>query len=289
MMIRAKSASSARTRPWRARWHSVRVVRAVTATPERVRSADGTLLAVWRSGDGPPVLLVHGTAADHTRWAPVLPALSEHFTVLAMDRRGRGQSGDAGDYALEREYEDIAAVLEWAGDRVDLVGHSHGAMCALEAALLTDRIGKLVVYEPPLGFVRPPQELVERLRSLLEEGRRDEVVAVFMGEVAGLPPEQVELLRSLPAWQARLDAAGTIPREESANKEYVFDPDRFRQLQVETLYLEGGSSPDAFKQARAAVEAALPNCRVVVMPGQRHAAMDTATDLFNAEVLGFLN
>ena len=100
------------------------------AGPEEVVSADGTPIAVWRTGEGPPLVLVHGAAADHGRWAPVLPALQERFTVLAMDRRGRGGSGDAEDYEIEREYEDVAAVVEWAGDGVDLLGHSHGGACA---------------------------------------------------------------------------------------------------------------------------------------------------------------
>jgi pimeloyl-ACP methyl ester carboxylesterase len=113
-------------------------------------------------------------------------------------------------------------------------------------------------------------------------------VAFFMREVAGLPSEQVELMRSLPAWEPRLAVAHTIPREESASREYAFDPDRFRELQVPTLLLKGGDSPDPFKEAGEAVGAALPDCRVVVMAGQRHAAMDTGTELFTAEVLSFL-
>jgi pimeloyl-ACP methyl ester carboxylesterase len=112
---------------------------------EQVVSRDGTPIAVWRSGAGPPLLLVHGTTADHTRWAPVLPALEERFTVLAMDRRGRGKSEDADDYAFEREFEDVAAVIESAPGRVDVLGHSHGGVCALEAALLTERVRKLVL------------------------------------------------------------------------------------------------------------------------------------------------
>jgi pimeloyl-ACP methyl ester carboxylesterase len=79
---------------------------------DTVRSADGTAIAVSRSGHGPPLVLVHGTAADHTRWAPVLPAFEEHFTVFAMDRRGRGGSGDADGYELGREFADAAAVID---------------------------------------------------------------------------------------------------------------------------------------------------------------------------------
>jgi pimeloyl-ACP methyl ester carboxylesterase len=255
---------------------------------ERVVSADGTLIAVWRSGEGPPLVLVHGTAADHSRWAPALPALEARFTVLAVDRRGRGESGDATDYALEREVEDVAAVVESAGDDVSLLGHSYGGVCSLEAALQTGRLRRLILYEPPLGFLASPPEVVSRLQALSASGDEDELVAYFMREVAGLPPEQVELMRSLPAWRARLAAAGTIPREERANREYAFDPARFRRLEVPTLFLVGGESPAAFGAAAEAVQSALPDCRTVVMPGQRHAAMDTGTDLFLNEVESFL-
>jgi pimeloyl-ACP methyl ester carboxylesterase len=260
----------------------------VSAHPTRVLSEDGTPIAVWQSGEGPPLVLIHGAAADHNRWAPVLPALEERFTVFALDRRGRGGSGDGTDYALEREYEDVVAVVEAAGEGVNVLGHSYGGICALEAALLTDRIRKLVLYEPPMGFLKSPPHVVERLQTLLEEGRRDELLGYFMQEVAGLPPDQVELMRSLPAWEARLDAADTIPREERASREYVFDPGRFGGLEVPTVYLQGGDSNEPFKAAGEALRAALPDCRGAVMPGQRHAAMDTGTDLFATQVLTFL-
>jgi pimeloyl-ACP methyl ester carboxylesterase len=243
---------------------------------------------MWRSGEGPPLVLVHGAAADHSRWAPVLPALEEHFTVHQFDRRGRAESGDAAGYSLAREAEDVVAVIESAGADVNLLGHSHGGVCALEAALLTGRIRKLVLYEPPLGFVAAPPHVVAELEALLQAGKRDELVAVFLRDVAGAPPEQIELMRSLPAWEARVAAADTIPREERANREYAWDPDRFRELSVPTVYLLGGDSAEPFRLAAEAVEAALPDCQVVVMPGQRHAAMDTGTELFVREVLSFL-
>jgi pimeloyl-ACP methyl ester carboxylesterase len=257
--------------------------------PELVRSADGTPIAVWRSGKGKPLVLVHGTTADHTRWAPVLPALDARFAVLSVDRRGRGGSGDAETYAIEREFEDVAAVVEWAGESVYVLGHSYGGVCSLEAARLTDRIEKLVLYEPPLGFVGSPPEVVERLDALHDAGEPEEVVSFFMREVVGVPPDEIDFLRSLPSWKARVAAAGTIPREERSNRTYRFDPDRFRGVRVPTLFLEGGDSPEPFKKAAAAVTAALPDCRLVSMPGQRHAAMDTAPELFTAEVLGFLD
>jgi pimeloyl-ACP methyl ester carboxylesterase len=257
--------------------------------PDTVASADGTPIAVWRSGSGPSLVLVHGAMADHTRWAPVMPALEEHFTVLAMDRRGRGASGDADDYALEREVEDVVAVVESAGDEVNLLGHSHGGGCALEAALRAEGLRRLVLYEPPLGFLGGSPEVVERLETLLAEGKRDEVLSLFLTEVARQPPEAIELMRSLPSWDARLATAHTLPREERVTRGYRWEPDRFRELDVPTLFLLGGDSPEPFRLAGKAVAEALPDCEVVELPGQRHAAMDTATELFVRELLAFLD
>lgn len=258
------------------------------AAVETVVSADGTPIAFWRSGAGPPLVLVHGTAADHARWAPVLPALEERFTVLAMDRRGRGRSGDADGYAIEREFEDVAAVADRAGDGCTVLGHSYGGTCALEAALLTGSVRRLVLYEPPMGVVVPGAEVVGRLEALLEAGEREELLTLFMGEVAGASPEQVELMRSLPAWAARLAVAHTIPRELRAELSRTFDPTRVADLRVHTLLLQGGDSRGPFKTAVEMVDAALPDSRVAVMPGQGHVAMDTGTEQFTAEVLGFL-
>src|SRR3712207_1323335 len=115
---------------------------------ETVTSKDGTPIAYRRSGEGPPLVLVHGTAADHSRWRPVLPAFEQSFTVYAIDRRGRGGSGDSDDYAIEREFEDVAAVVDSFGEPANLLAHSYGALCALEAALLTTNVRKLVLYDP---------------------------------------------------------------------------------------------------------------------------------------------
>jgi pimeloyl-ACP methyl ester carboxylesterase len=212
---------------------------------ESITSKDGTLIAYWQSGEGPPLVLVHGTAADHGRWAPVLPTFEERFTVCVVDRRGRGGSGDSGDYAIEREYEDISAVVDSVGEPTILLGHSYGALCALEAALLTRHVRKLVLYEPGIevaGQEIYPQEVIERLEALLEAGDRDGVVATFMREVARLPLETVERMRSQPAWQALVSAARTIPRELRAGKAYGFDPERFGDLGVPTLLLSGSGA-----------------------------------------------
>jgi pimeloyl-ACP methyl ester carboxylesterase len=260
-------------------------------TRQSTTSTDRTTIAYQRSGDGPPLVLVHGTAADHRRWAPVLPAFEQQFTVCAIDRRGRGGSGDATTYAVEREFDDLAAVVDSLGEPVHLLGHSYGALCALEAALRARAVRSLMLYEPGIevaGEEIYPSVTIDRLEALLAAGDRDAVVTTTMHEVAGLSPQVVEQLRAQPAWQARVAAAHTIPRELRAVKAYQFAPARFRDLRVPTLLLVGGASPAAFRTTVQAVDAALPDSRLVVLPGQGHAAMDTATDLFTTEVHRFV-
>lgn len=259
---------------------------------ETITSKDGTPIAYRRGGEGPPLVLVHGAAADHGRWRPVLPAFEERFTVYAVDRRGRGGSGDAGGYAIEREFEDVAAVVDSIGEPVSLLGHSYGALCSLEVALLTRNVRKLVLYEPPIdvtGEGLHPAGVVDRMEAMLDAGDRDGVIVATMREVAGASPEVVEYMRSLPVWQARLAAAYTIPRELRASGAYRFDPERFGDLVVPTLLLLGGDSPAIFGEAERAVDETLPDSRIVVMPGQGHSAMDTATDLFTTEVVRFFS
>jgi pimeloyl-ACP methyl ester carboxylesterase len=256
-----------------------------------VTTEGGTPVAYRRSGKGPPLVMVHGTAADHSRWKPVLPALEERFTVYAIDRRGRGGSGDSDEYAVEREFEDIAAVVDSLGEPANLLGHSYGGLVALEGALLTRNVRKLVLYDPGIevaGAEIYPHEVIERMEAMVAAGDRDGVVETTMREVAGLPPETVEYMRTLPVWQARVDAAHTIPRELRAIKFYRLDPERFKNLGTPTLLLSGGDSPAALRKAVEAVDEALSDSRIVVMVGQGHSAMDTGTDLFTAEVLSFL-
>ncbi len=258
---------------------------------EKIISKDGTPIAYEHSGAGPPLILVHGTAASHARWATILPTLRQHFSVYAVDRRGRGESGDANAYTIEREFEDIAAVVDSIGGQVNLLGHSYGAVCSLEAALLTRNIRKMVLYEPPMplaGFQIYPEGIIERLQALLDAGDREGVVVTFLREVVKMPSSELALFQAQPAWSARVAAAHTIPREIRAHERYRFEPERFKDMSTPTLLLLGGESPPFMKASVEAVNAALPNSRISVMPGQQHIAMSTAPELFLREVIGFL-
>lgn len=253
-------------------------------------SEDGTPIGYWRTGVGPPLVLVHGTSADHTRWDPVLPALGEHFSVYAVDRRGRGESGDGADYSLEREVEDVVAVVDSIGTTVSLLGHSYGAICSLEASLRTDHVSRLILYEPPLPTsikIFPPGALA-RIEALLEAGNHEEAVVVFLSEVVKMPPGELDLTREAPSWRARVATAYTLPREMRAAEGYTFDPTRFQEFGTQTLLLLGGESPPFLKAATEAAGAALPDGRIVVMPSQQHVAMHTAPELFTSLVFQFL-
>jgi pimeloyl-ACP methyl ester carboxylesterase len=257
-----------------------------------ITSVDGTGIAVWRSGAGPPLLLVHGATADHTTtWRSVLPALERRFTIHAMDRRGRGGSGDAPAYALQREAEDVAAVIDSIAEPVTVLAHSYGALCALEAALLTTNLRSLGLYEGVYlrGADNYPPGLVARLNGLLEAGAVEDMLTTMLRELVLMPAEEIELLRSRQdAWARRLTNVATLPRELEADSSYVFDPGRFAAMRTPTTMLVGGDSPPRELENARRVAGALPVAHVVVLPGQQHAAMHTAPELFAGAVVRLL-
>ena len=262
---------------------------------DKVLSSDGTPIAFWRSGRGRPLVLVHGTAADHSRWQSVRGLLEDHATLCAVDRRGRGQSGDAEDYDLGREVEDVVAVVdtvadEW-GEPVDLLGHSYGAFIGLDVARRTPNLRRLALYEAPVVMSDAvyPAGFAPRIERLLAEDRRDEVVALFFREVVRMPEDQLSAFRQLPAWPARVAAAHTILREARATTSFRWEPESFAALSVPVLLLSGSVSPAFLRTATAAQADALPDVRVTVLEGQAHTAMDTAPELFADAVISFLS
>ncbi len=257
----------------------------------RVPSRDGTPIAVRRTGEGPPLLLVHGMVADHgTTWRYVLPLLERTFTVHAMDRRGRGESGDAPAYTLEREAEDVAAVLEAIGAPTCLLGHSFGALCAAEGALRSGVVERMVLYEGMVldGREGVPVGLAARLQGMLEAGEVEAMLVAFLRGFAGVTEEELELLRAEgEAWARRLANAPTIPREVSALAGYRSAPERLSGLHVPTLLLVGEMGGRGEERKARAVADALPQARVRILPGQGHLAMYTAPQAFVEAVVSF--
>ncbi|WP_448003628.1 alpha/beta fold hydrolase [Agromyces bauzanensis] len=256
---------------------------------EHVISRDGTLIAYERSGTGSPLVLVHGTAIDHRQWTHLIPRLGRYFTVYAVDRRGRGQSGDEEPYAIRREFEDVVAVVESIPETVGLLGHSFGALCSLEAALQTGRIHKLALYEPPIYTdfaLTYPEDILGRVEAHIEDGDAERALLLSY-ETAQVPQAELDMLRSLPSWQGRISGVRAMPREFISAREYVFDAGRFRDLTTPTLLLVGGESPPFYRAAVEELHTSLPNNRVAVLAGQQHEAMETAPELFLREVIDF--
>ncbi|WP_119069150.1 alpha/beta fold hydrolase [Aggregatilinea lenta] len=259
---------------------------------EKVQSKDGTLIAFERSGEGPPLVVVPGVLTSSRQW-PILPTLGNHFTVYAVDRRGHGDSGDADQYAIEREFEDIAAVVDAIGSEVNVLGHSFGGHCVLGASLLTSNIRGLVVYETdaPEGMYAEsmPAGLVDKFESLVEAGDRAGAVITFFREALQMTPQEIEGAEKWPTFPAMVAGADTFPREIRAVDAYQFETQQFRQMNVPTLLLLGGDSPDFAKTSMERWHEVLPNSRLVILPGQQHIAHYTAPDLFIHEVQTFLS
>ncbi len=267
-------------------------------TTEPVRSAisqDGTRIGYFTSGDGPPLLLVHGGLGDHQRWEALRAHLEPHVTVHAMDRRGRGASGDHPDYRVEREYEDVAAVVDAIASasrsRVDVYCSSFGGLCAFGAIPLTTNVRSLALYEgwPPVNpeALAPKPDKVERIEALLAAGEREAALELAYLEVLGVSVEELATLRSQPAWPARVAAAHTLPREGRAIAATRFDPRQAARVAVPTLLLIGSESP-TWKHEAGIVADALPDARIAVLEGQAHAADLFAPELVAEALLGFL-
>ena len=263
--------------------------------PRLIPSRDGTPIATFASGDGPPLLLVHGTAGDHTTFRVVGPRLEDTFTVHAMDRRGRGASGDNLPYAIEREFEDVAVVAEQlasdAGGPVAVFGHSYGGRCALGAALWTDAIATVICYEgapTPPGQTYHPTGLDARLHDRLEAGDPDGLLATFMTEVVGMSAADLEAYRADPVWPVRVSAAGTIPRELDAERTPAASLDVLGRVRQPVLQLLGSASLRVFRAATLALDEMLVDGRIVEIEGARHAAHHTHPDAVVSAVRAFL-
>lgn len=265
----------------------------------RVVSRDGTEIAYWTSdGGGPPLLLVHGTACDHSRFAPLLPYLQPHATIHAMDRRGRGASGDAADYDPAREFQDVAAVVDaiadTSGSSVAVYGHSYGGYCAFGAATLTSNIRRLVLYEgwAPVkpALLELPTEVEERLDALRDTGDQEAVLVTFMREVVKVPEEEIRARRAQPSWPASVAAAHTITRETRAasGTDTAFDREKAARITVPVLLVTGAESTAAIRDDPETVAAALPEARIVVIDGQHHLADVLAPEVFAEPVVAFL-
>ena len=279
------------------------------APPRVYRSrGDGVEIAVFpvlpgglasgpESAARPPLLLVHGATADHTTWRTVGPVFAKTRTVFAVDRRGRGASGDAEAYRIEREFEDLTTVAEALAAEarapaIDVAGHSYGGRCALGASLLTPAIRRAVAYEgapvPPGMTYRPPG-LVEAVRGALDRGDNEAALTTFLAGIVGMSEAELDAYRANPVWPARVEAAHTILREVEAEASPAASIEALGRVSVPVLLLLGSTSRSPFRIGTDALAARLPHAEIRVIEGAAHAAHHTHAAEFVAAIEAFLD
>jgi pimeloyl-ACP methyl ester carboxylesterase len=239
----------------------------------KVTSKDGTVIAFDQTGTGPAVVVVGGVLGDRSQQAPLAAILAQHFTVFNFDRRGRGESGDTVPYAVEREIEDIQAIIDAAGGSAFVYGTSGCGILSLWAAEHGLNIKKLAIWEPPfiIEGSRPPapKDYKEQLTKLLSEGRRGDMVALFMTKAVGMPEDMVAQMRNAPWWSFQEVFAHTLVYDADIVGDYSLPTKRLASIKVPTLVIDGGESP-WLSQSAQAVAAALPNAQRRTIKGQPH-------------------
>ena len=241
-----------------------------------VVSKDGTRIAYDKTGQGPALILVAGAFQDRMAMSPYAGPLAEHFTVYNYDRRGRGESGDTQPYAVEREIEDIDALIQEAGGSAFVFGGSSGGVLTLDAVAHGLNITKLAVYEPP--FVvddtrePPPEDIVDQLKDLIASGRRGDAAEVFMTKGSLMPADMVAGMRTQPFWPSVEAVAHTLVYDamimEGTMRGGPLPLDRWKAVTIPTLIIYGGAGPAWSQNAAKALIKLLPNAEEQRLEGQ---------------------
>ena len=251
-----------------------------------VTTPGGVRIACEVSGEGPPLVLVHGATSARWSFDAVRPYLEPRFTVIAIDRRGRGDSTDGDEYGLRHECDDVAAVVRDAGPGALLFGHSYGGLVAAGAALQLD-LPRLALYEPAVGRGLTNAETIERWERLIEADERDTVLREFFLEIAGYDEAAIDEQARSPVWELRRGIVPTLPRELRAALAHRFEPEALGTLDLPVLMLVGTESPDWAVRSVAAHAEAIPGAETRTIEGQGHSANVTAPDLLAAELERF--
>jgi pimeloyl-ACP methyl ester carboxylesterase len=246
---------------------------------DTIRSRDGTSIAYVVNGSGPPLILVGGAFCDHRARAAGLPlskALEGRMRVTSFDRRGRGESTDTAPYAVAREVEDLAALVDAAGGTAAVYGHSSGAVLALEAAVAGVPITRLALYEPPLVFADAraamPPDLVERLAELTAQDARSEAAELFLTAAVGVPAPGVARIKASPAWPSLTALSHTLRYDAALTRDPAALLATGAKLKVPTLLVAGEKSEAWMQAGVARLAAAVPGARHETLAGQTHDA-----------------
>jgi len=256
---------------------------------DAVASADGTVIAFDRYGDGPPVIMTVGAFNTRSQTEPLARALAPRFMALNYDRRGRGDSGDTAPYSVEREIDDIAAMIERAGGSAAVFGHSSGATLALKAAASGLPITHLVLYEPPFNtddnYPTLPADFAGELAGLVSAGRRGAAVELYQTKAVGIPQEMVEQMRQAPFRPGLEAIAHTLAYDAAIVGDRSMPGGLLATLTVPALVITGEQSPPFLRNAAHVAAQTLPNGQLAVLPGQTHDINPDATAPVMAEFL----
>jgi pimeloyl-ACP methyl ester carboxylesterase len=247
---------------------------------KKTLSRDGTPIAYTRTGQGPAVILVSGAMSTGGTVAPLAVPLSERFDVLVYDRRGRGQSGDTAPYAVAREVEDLAVLIEAAGGEASLCGISSGGALVLEAAASGLPVRRVAVYETPFadfldGGAEGNAEYTRRLDAALAEGRRGDAVELFL-RLTGMGEEMIQGARQSPMWPGMEAVAPTLAYDNAVMAGGLVPRDRLAAVTAPVLAVAGGASPEWMREGTRAVAEAAPKGSYRVLEGQTHMVDPTA-------------
>jgi pimeloyl-ACP methyl ester carboxylesterase len=260
----------------------------------KVRSAGNVDISVQKTGAGPALLLVHGALLNATAWwGPLLRRIAGDFTVYAMDRRGRAPSGDAEDYSLPLEGEDIIQVAEAIGTTFAMLAHSYGAVATLDAIDRLKAISHLILYEPPLTLTpmgRPDSEkVIGDMERALRDGDREEAVTIFLRDQVRMPRKQRAAFRWSPKWPVAIEVAHTLPRESRVVNTYRDWTQKLGNCNIPaTVFLGSETTASELKDGSMFVSRSIPGCALKVLQGQGHNAMLDAPDFFTATVVEIL-
>src|SRR5262245_59903400 len=246
----------------------------------RIPSPSGVTVSYQTSGSGPPLVLVHGAFSDHrTNWEFVKPLFEKQFTVHAIARRGRGETGATEGHSLEEEGQDVVAVIRAIGQPVFLLGHSYGALAALLAAAeLPNRVRKLVLYEPAWPRVLGEDDLA-RLEELADAGDWDGFAVTFFRDLLTVPAAELDELRASALWPPIVADARASLGDLRALCRYDFRAERFFGFQVPVVLKVGSESPP-YLYVTDMLAAVLPDVRIQKLPGQAHEGMTTAPEMY---------
>lgn len=248
----------------------------------------GVRLSYDRFGEGPPLVLVHGSFSDHrSNWQFVADVFAKGFTVHALARRGRGTTDATRDHSVEDEAADVVALIREIDASVALLGHSYGAQVALAAARdVSSRVEKLILYEPPMTHLLS-EATMERLEDRARVADWKGFTKTFFREVLTIPADELEELCKTPLWPQMVADAPCTFHDVKALRRYDFDEKNFANLRLPVTLQMGTESPQTH-YATDTLLAALPDARVQELPGQGHDAMFTNPDLYARQVMQVL-